>query len=153
MLAVNSPRQKERLLKKLENQNKELVAEIVTVLPIIKLSEGRYLVGSEVKSIQLKGENGCVVRTGGGFMILQEYLERYAKNEFFKLGLVITKGKMTYKATILDLIQRHRETEQAAKEFKKSCPEEGIDAQVKSLMERTKKLDEKLEKIRQKTNL
>ena len=80
------------------------MAEIVTVLPIIKLSEGRYLVGSEVKSIQLKGENGCVVRTGGGFMILQEYLERYAKNEFFKLGLVITKGKMTYKATILDLI-------------------------------------------------
>ena len=86
-------------------------------------------------------------------MFLQEYLERYAKNEFFKLGLIITKGKMTYKYTILDLIQRHRETDQAAKEFKKSCPVEDIDTQVKTLMERTKKLDEKLEKIRQKTNL
>ena len=84
-------------------------------------------------------------------MTLQEYLERYAKYEFFKLGLVIAKSKGTYKSTILGIIQRHRETEHAANEFKKSCPKAGIDVQLKSLMERTKKLDEKLEKIRQKT--
>ena len=75
---------------RLEKKNQSLIYELATCLPFVKLAPGRYLVGTEVRSIQIKGR-GVLVRTGGGYMYLSEFLLHYAKSECLKLGLMILK--------------------------------------------------------------
>lgn len=44
-------------------------------LPIYRIAEGKYLIGTESKMCLIKGTS-CVVRVGGGFQKLEEYLKR-----------------------------------------------------------------------------
>ena len=43
-----------------------------------------YLIGTQARQVVLKG-TGVMVRTGGGFMYLDEYLRHYSKSECSKL--------------------------------------------------------------------
>ena len=42
-------------------------------LPLIRIQQGKYLIGTEVKMIKIKGES-CMVRVGGGWEKLEVYL-------------------------------------------------------------------------------
>jgi len=75
---------------RLEKRNQQLIYELATCLPFVKLATGKYLIGSEVRMIAIKGR-GVLVRTGGGYMYLSEYMLHYAKIECIKLGLVMLK--------------------------------------------------------------
>ena len=44
-------------------------------VPIVRLAPGQYLIGTEKKMLIIKGES-CMVRVGGGFEKLDEYLVR-----------------------------------------------------------------------------
>lgn len=80
---------------RLEKRNQQLIYELATCLPFVKLTTGKYLIGSEVRMIAIKGR-GVLVRTGGGYMYLSEYMLHYAKIECIKLGLVMLKQKKTF---------------------------------------------------------
>ena len=46
---------------------KEIIEyKLVTFLPFVKLGNGRYLIGTKPKTVQLKGGRSCLVRIGGG---------------------------------------------------------------------------------------
>ena len=44
-----------------------------TMIPIIKVQASYYLIGTELKMLEIKGIN-IMVRVGGGFSDLQEYI-------------------------------------------------------------------------------
>ena len=92
---------------RLEKKNQSLIYELATCLPFVKLSTGRYLVGTEVRQIQIKGR-GVLVRTGGGYMYLSEFLLHYAKSECLKLGLMILKQNKPLKTVVLNLLKRQQ---------------------------------------------
>ena len=106
---------------KLEKKNQSLIYELATCLPFVKLETGRYLVGTEVRSIQIKGR-GVLVRTGGGFMYLSEFLLHYAKSECLKLGLMILKQNKSLKQVVLNLLKKHRNSQSGQKDWMKRCP-------------------------------
>ena len=94
-----------------------MIYELATCLPFVKLSPGRYIVGTEIRSIQIKGR-GVLVRTGGGFMYLSEFLLHYAKSECLKMGLLIIKAqqrskKANYQKVVIDILKKHPNTETA----------------------------------------
>jgi len=82
-----------------------LIYELATCLPFVKIKQGIYLVGTEIRSIQIKGR-GVLVRTGGGYMYLSEFLLHYAKSECLKLGLMILKANKTFQAVVVGLLKR-----------------------------------------------
>ena len=44
-------------------------------LPIIRIQQGKYLIGTELKMLVIKADY-CMVRVGGGFERLEEYIYR-----------------------------------------------------------------------------
>ena len=53
-------------------------------LPLIRLGPGRYLIGTEVKMIVIKNST-CMVRVGGGFERLEEYIAKHHDEEMEKI--------------------------------------------------------------------
>lgn len=53
-------------------------------LPIIRIGNGKYLIGTESKIAVIKG-NSCVVRIGGGFQNMEEYIVRHESEELEKI--------------------------------------------------------------------
>ena len=53
-------------------------------LPLIRLGPGKYLIGTETKMIVIKNST-CMVRVGGGFERLEEYLARNHDSEMEKI--------------------------------------------------------------------
>ena len=45
------------------------------LIPIVKLSESQYLIGTKQRQILMKNTN-LLVRVGGGFMGMKEYLKQ-----------------------------------------------------------------------------
>lgn len=53
----------------------DIVNEYNIVMPIVRVVQGRYLIGAEYKMLMIKGES-CMVRVGGGWERLDEYVLR-----------------------------------------------------------------------------
>lgn len=53
-------------------------------LPIIRMYGGKYLIGTESKIAIIKGTS-CVVRVGGGFQNMEEYIMRHEADELLKI--------------------------------------------------------------------
>ena len=93
-------------IQKLEKKNLNLINELATCLPYVKLSPGRYLIGTEIRSVQIKGR-GVLVRTGGGYMYLNEFCLHYAKSECLKMALLMMKTHSNYKTCVVSLLKKH----------------------------------------------
>ena len=89
----------------LEKKNQSLIYELATCLPFVKLGPGKFLIGSEVRNIQIKGR-GVLVRTGGGFMYLSEFMLHYAKIECIKLGLTMLKQKKSFQQIVVAILKK-----------------------------------------------
>lgn len=56
-------------------------------MPIKKLGEGYYLFGT--RKIYAKILNGkLVIRVGGGYMVIEEFISTYAEKELVKLDTI-----------------------------------------------------------------
>lgn len=53
-------------------------------LPIIRMGNGKYLIGTESKIAVIKGTS-CVVRVGGGFENMEDYILRHEDEELEKI--------------------------------------------------------------------
>ena len=98
--------QKELGLKTTQNNYKaargdlvdEMIAQYMNMgdcpLPIRRLGDGFYMFGS--KKIYAKIINGkLVIRVGGGYMIIDKFIETYAQSEIDKLQRIAVKQGLT----------------------------------------------------------
>lgn len=90
----------------------------VALLPIQKIIKGKYLIGTETRALQVKGST-CMVRTGGGYLELHEYLQHHAKTQCIKLSMYMAKNKTTYKEEVVKLLERNKAPEKVIKDFSK----------------------------------
>lgn len=63
----------------------ELEGLMVGLIPIVKLDTGKYLIGAEVKSMQIKNDS-LLVRVGGGYCSLEEHIAKVARYECLKIN-------------------------------------------------------------------
>ena len=59
---------------------RELGALLCCLLPTAKIGALKYMIGTESKKIIVKS-NMVLIRTGGGFMPLEEHIQKYALSE------------------------------------------------------------------------
>lgn len=91
---------KERAYKAVKGDAVDKVVEDVVFkkgieCPIIRISQGKYLIGTETKMLIIKGES-CMVRVGGGFEKLDEYLMRNSDPELEKIRKLMNDLKKSF---------------------------------------------------------
>ena len=96
---------------------------MATYLPIVRLVWGKYLIGTHEKQVEVK-EDGPIVRTGGGFMKLDEYLKHYSKSECIELSSMMRKGDGSYKNTVLSLLKSHKSEKWSVTRWERKCKPE-----------------------------
>ncbi len=75
------------------------INETGTQLPISRLQEGWYLFGT--RKIYAKVMNGrLVVRVGGGFSNLKEFIEIYQQQEIEKINDLISRNEWNFEALV-----------------------------------------------------
>ena len=57
-------------------------------LPVIRMSNGKYLIGTESKMVMIKGSS-CMVRVGGGFEKMEGYVQRNQEAELEKINKIM----------------------------------------------------------------
>ena len=64
---------------------KDLEEQMAIMIPVIKVSEAKFLIGTELKQLEIRN-SVIVVRVGGGYEPLQEYLLNKGKTHCMKLN-------------------------------------------------------------------
>jgi hypothetical protein len=77
----------------------QLEAAMVGLIPIVKLESGKYLIGTEKKAIQIKNDS-LLVRVGGGYVTLEEYIEKNARYECLKINQLMKKKNLEFKEAV-----------------------------------------------------
>ena len=86
---------------------KELGALLCCLLPIAKLGDLRYMIGTEAKKIIVK-RSTVLIRTGGGFCPLQEHIDKYALSECLIIWRMMQQKNITFNETIVTLLELHQ---------------------------------------------
>ena len=73
-------------MEKMDTQ--QVGAALVEHMPLVKLADGEYLIGTEKKKIIVKSNN-LLIRVGGGFITLEEYITRNAPFECIKIHMLM----------------------------------------------------------------
>jgi len=89
------------------DQVDEFMAQIINThhvkLPIVRIGNGKYLIGTESRVVIIKGTT-CVVRVGGGFENMEEYILRREDEELDRIRKLIVITNKTYTEVIRDLL-------------------------------------------------
>jgi hypothetical protein len=72
-----------------------LINKYNVALPVIRIANGKYLIGTESKMVMLKNST-CMVRVGGGFERMEEYIERNQESELEKLKKIMNDSGKAY---------------------------------------------------------
>ena len=123
----------------MQEYKEALEIELATFLPIVKLTSGKYLIGTKQKKLQSKA-TGCIVRTGGGFMYLDQYLKSNARAECIELKTLINKGNGNLGSTVVSLLLSHKADRKQISQMKKKFNLEKSQ-QFERLMAQVKELD------------
>ena len=68
-------------------------------MPIIRISQGFYLIGTEKKQVNIKG-NHILVRVGGGYEKIDEYIERRELDELLKIKRMVDEKGITFQEVV-----------------------------------------------------
>lgn len=82
---------------------------MVGLIPIVRIESGKYLIGTEIKSMQIRNES-LLVRVGGGYATLQDHIAKVARQECLKLQNLMKKRSLDYKGAVCFLIGNSRES-------------------------------------------
>ena len=63
-------------------------------MPVKRLGDGFYIFGTRKIYVKLM-QNRLVVRVGGGFMSIDEFMIQYSQMEFQKVELMIERGNFS----------------------------------------------------------
>jgi hypothetical protein len=80
---------------------------MVGLVPIVKLDTGKYLIGTEVKSMQIKNDS-LLVRVGGGYTSLEEHIARVARIECLKINQAMKKNNLDFKGAVCFFLDKHK---------------------------------------------
>jgi hypothetical protein len=72
-------------------------------VPIIRISDGNYLIGTESRMATMKG-NSCVVRVGNGYEKMEEYVQKNQDAEIEKLKTIMNDQEKSFKEVIVNLL-------------------------------------------------
>ena len=85
---------------------RDLGALLCCLLPIAKLGELRYMIGTESKKIIVKSDK-VLIRTGGGFMPLEEHINKYALSECLIIWRTMQQKNLNFTETVVNLLSLH----------------------------------------------
>ena len=89
----------------------ELVAKLVRDLnikiPVIRVKPGRYVIGTDLKMLVIKGEI-CMVRVGGGYERLDEYVKRNQDIEIDKIKKLIKESGKNFRFVMVELLKKYK---------------------------------------------
>ena len=77
------------------------------------------MIGTESKSIIIKGTT-CVIRVGGGFENLVEYITRHQEEELAKIDKMMDDNNKSYVQVIKDLLNKFKAEPAVITKFTKS---------------------------------
>jgi hypothetical protein len=95
---------------------KEIESTFIVCTPLIKVSEASYLIGAELKMVEIKS-NQTLIRTGGGFEPLSEYLTKYSKSQCLKLHGLMEEQRCRLVDVIENLLKKHEAHPQEISDF------------------------------------
>ena len=90
----------------------EVGAFLVEHLPIIKIGEADYMIGTEKRRIILRASN-ILIRVGGGYVTLEEYITRNAPFECIKIYMLMKEKKISFK----DAVTHYLENQEVSKKI------------------------------------
>lgn len=64
-------------------------------LPVIRIGDGKYLIGTEQKMVVLRNST-CMVRVGGGFERMEDYIARNQESEIEKIKKIMNDQNKSY---------------------------------------------------------
>ena len=86
----------------------ELMQLVGSFMPIVKLKkEDSFLLGTEAKQVNMRGEN-IMVRVGGGYVTIAEYYNKYSVKQCVQLYHIMAANSQKFKDTVLDLMQKNQ---------------------------------------------
>ena len=97
----------------------QLEAAMIGLIPIVKLDKGKYLIGTEVKSIQIKNDS-LLVRVGGGYVTLEEHIEKVARYECLKINNLMKKKQLDFKGAVCFYLDQCKASPKVKERFLKS---------------------------------
>jgi hypothetical protein len=100
-------------------------------LPIIRMYGGKYLIGTDSKIAIIKGTS-CVVRVGGGFQNMEEYIMRHEADELLKIEKMMQDQGKTYTEVIKDLLNKYKAEASVVNMFMKTVQQESIRSALNS---------------------
>ncbi|CDW88396.1 cell division protein [Stylonychia lemnae] len=81
----------------------KIVFDLKCQLPIIRVASGKYLIGTDLKMLMIKGTI-CMVRVGGGWERLEDYINRVQDQEIDKIKRLMTEVQKPYQLVMVDLL-------------------------------------------------
>lgn len=76
-------------------------------LPIIRMGGGKYLIGTDSRMVMIKNTT-CVVRVGGGFENLEDFISRNEEFELNKIKTIMEQEQKEYEEVIKDLLNKYK---------------------------------------------
>jgi hypothetical protein len=89
------------------------------IVPVIKVSEAKFLIGCELKQLEIKHQQ-VMVRIGGGYEELSEYLHKSGKVQCLKLYTMKKEQNLTLGALISTLLVKHGASEKTCADIGKA---------------------------------
>eukprot|EP00347_Sterkiella_histriomuscorum_P017933 403347426 len=86
--------------------------------PIVRIAASKYLIGTETKMLIIKGDS-CMVRVGGGFEKLDEYLVRNSDSELEKIRKMMNEQKKSFHQIIVTLLNKYTKDQTVIQNYKK----------------------------------
>lgn len=119
---------------------------------MVRLDAKRYLVGTDIKFVEIKNDT-IMLRAGGGYMKIEEHIQNKAKAECQRISFTMKKNNWDYREAVCQTIGISKETKQICNDFRQYTSDAAIrlfNAVMYCLEKRAERADNKVTK-RQKT--
>ena len=84
---------------KVDEHVKEILEDSEVLIPIIRISQGFYLIGAEKKQVSIKG-GSVLVRVGGGYEKIDDFIARRELDELMKMKKMVDDKGVSFKEVV-----------------------------------------------------
>ena len=102
-----------------EMDTSEINQLLTALVPVLKLEGGKYLLGTQKHIVQIKS-NCLMIRVGGGFATMTEYLHQNGPFECIKLTKVMRDQKCNFKDAVKFYLEKHNAAKKVMSEWIKT---------------------------------
>lgn len=102
---------------------RELGSLLCCLLPIAKVGEFKYMIGTECKKIIVKSDK-VLIRTGGGFMPLEEHINKYALSECLIIWRTMQQKNLNFNESVVNLLALHGAQESLIEQYQEETTDD-----------------------------